>query len=63
MAQLNAALPYFQFWYNHVRPHQYLEDKTPAEVWSGKDVFRQPHNKAYWFEAWEGLLTGYYIPT
>lgn len=61
--QLNIALSDFRFWYNHVRPHQYLDDKTPAKVWCGKDVFQLPHNEAYWFETWEGLLTGYYIPT
>ena len=61
--QLNMALPYFRFWYNHIRPHQHLDDRTPAEVWCGKSVFQQSHNEVYWFEAWEGLLSGYYIPT
>lgn len=26
-------------WYNHDRPHDYLQGRTPAEVWAGIDVF------------------------
>lgn len=60
--QLNAALPLFRFWYNHVRPHQYLDDRTPAEVWAGDNVFQRRSKKEVWFEAWDGLLGGYYLP-
>jgi len=60
--QLNLALCEFRFWYNHVRPHQYLDDQTPAETWSGDNVFQGKPRKAHWFEAWDGLLTGYYLP-
>ena len=59
--QLNNALGQFQFWYNHVRPHQHLDGRTPAEVWQGKDIYTHRVKKEYWFEAWEGLLTGYYL--
>lgn len=59
--QLNSALNQFRFWYHHVRPHQYLDGKTPAEVWQGKDIFTQQHKREYWFEAWDGLLKGYYL--
>jgi len=62
LVQLNAALPLFRFWYNHVRPHQYLDDKTPAEVWAGDDIFQRRSKKEYWFETWDGLLGGYYLP-
>ncbi|NOX75262.1 MAG: transposase family protein [Gammaproteobacteria bacterium] len=62
LAQLNAALPLFRFWYNHVRPHQYLDDKTPAEVWSGEDIFQRQSKEEFWFEAWDSLLGGYYLP-
>ncbi|MBI5436495.1 MAG: transposase family protein [Nitrosomonadales bacterium] len=34
-AQLNRDLDTFCHWYNHVRPHQNLDGKTPAEAWSG----------------------------
>jgi len=62
LAQLNDALPLFRFWYNHVRPHQYLDGRTPAEVWSGDNIFQRQSKKEYWFEAWDGLLRGYYLP-
>ena len=26
-------------WYNHDRPHDHLQGRTPAEVWAGIDVF------------------------
>ncbi|MCO7223668.1 integrase core domain-containing protein [Pleionea sp. CnH1-48] len=58
--QLNDELNTFRFWYNHVRPHDYLDGKTPSECWdSTKQVDR---NKAQWFDDWRGLLCGYYIP-
>lgn len=58
---LNTSLQQFQFWYNTVRPHQHLHGKTPAEVWAGVDVFHNPRRKAKRFEAWDGLLKGYYL--
>ena len=60
--QLNDALLLFRFWYNHVRPHQYLDDRTPAEVWAGEDISQRRSKNEYWFEAWDGLLGGYYLP-
>ena len=59
--QLNYALRQFRFWYHHVRPHQYLDGRTPAEVWQGKDIYCQQYKREYWFEAWDGLLQGYYL--
>jgi putative transposase len=61
LAQLNAALVPFQFWYNHVRPHQHLDGRAPAEIWSGQDSFTTKAKREYWFEAWDGLLTGFYL--
>jgi len=58
--QLTHALPEFRFWYNHVRTHQHLKGKTPAQVWS-----KTAHNtvtKPYYFYAWNGVLTGLYQP-
>ncbi len=59
--QLNGALSQFRFWYNHVRPHQHLDGRTPAEVWQGIDIYQQKIKKDYFFNAWDGLLTGYFL--
>ena len=59
--QLNGALVQFRFWYNHVRPHQNLDGRTSAEVWRGIDVYKKEPKQEYWFEAWDGLLTGIYL--
>lgn len=61
LEQLNLTLVPFRFWYNHVRPHSNLDGRTPAEVWAGKDIFKGAKKKEYWFEAWDGLLTGFYL--
>ena len=44
LEQLNDDLVIFKFWYHHVRPHQHLDGKTPAEVWNGRDIFKQGYN-------------------
>ncbi len=33
------ALRDVRAWYNHTRPHDHLQGRTPAEVWAGIDVF------------------------
>ncbi len=58
---LNQALGEFRFYYNLVRPHQNLDGRTPAEAWAGVDPFTIQHRGEYWFEAWDGLLQGYYL--
>lgn len=58
---LNAALGEFRFFYNHVRAHQNLAGATPAEAWAGVDPFKAKIRDEYWFEAWDGLLRGYYL--
>jgi transposase InsO family protein len=58
---LNAALGEFRFFYNHVRPHQNLAALTPAEAWAGHQALARSGKKAFWFEAWDGLLSGYYL--
>ena len=56
---LHSKLIAFRFWYNHVRPHQHLHGRTPAEAWAGrKKSTRRPE----WFDAWEGRLTGWFFP-
>ena len=53
---LNWHLKEFRFWYNQVRTHQHIDDRTAGEVWSGKGFKR----KAKFYSAWEGILTGFY---
>jgi len=57
--QLNRDLDTFCYWYNHIRPHQNLNGKTPAEAWCGDNPFARPPKQEHWFEAWDGLLAGY----
>lgn len=58
---LNSALGEFRFFYNHVRPHQNLGGATPAEAWAGANPHITRFKQEYWFEAWDGLLQGYYL--
>lgn len=58
---LNTALGEFRFFYNHVRPHQHLQGRTPAEAWARVDPYARPVKQEYWFEAWDGLLQGYFL--
>jgi transposase InsO family protein len=58
--QLEVALRLFRVWYNHLRPHQHLHGRTPAEVWAGIDCYTKPLRQCSPVEAWDGLLTGYY---
>ena len=58
---LDTALGEFRFWYNQVRPHQHLRGRTPAEAWAGVNPFATRIKNEYWFEAWDGLLQGYYL--
>ena len=55
---LPHALATFRFWYNHVRPHQHLDGKTPVEAWSVKELNR--FKKSRYFSAWNGSLAGFY---
>jgi transposase InsO family protein len=61
IAQLNRDLDTFRYWYNHIRPHQNLDGRTPAEAWNGIDPYSKPARQEHWFEAWEGLLSGYHL--
>jgi putative transposase len=57
-AELDTRLMEFRFHYNHVRPHQNLSGKTPAEAWSKRlpNYTKQPHE----ISLWQGVLAGYY---
>jgi transposase InsO family protein len=51
--QLDTILHHTRLVYNHLRPHQHLHGRTPAEVWAGVDVFVDtPHGRAS-LRAWE----------
>ncbi len=55
-----ADLAAVRTWYNHLRPHQHLDGRTPAEVWSRKEPDRR--QRARWLSTWDGLLAGCYWP-
>ncbi|MFZ6742839.1 transposase [Undibacterium sp. JH2W] len=58
---LDVMLRDFTSWYNLIRPHQHLHGYTPAEVWSGINPYSTPPKSVHKFEAWDGLLQGYYL--
>ncbi len=60
-AQLNRDLNKFRHWYNHVRPHQNLDGRTPAEAWCDENPYTKSPKQEHWFEAWNGLLIGYHL--
>ena len=61
--QLSRDLHVFRFWYNQVRTHNNLNGRTPDEVWREVDIYKQAGNEVYYFNEWDGLLTGFYHPT
>ena len=52
---LALQLGAFRVWYNHVRPHQHLLGRTPAEAWGGRS---KASGVPLHFSAWGGRLTG-----
>lgn len=52
---LNDFFVHWRFWYNHVRSHQHLDGRVPAEVWNGTTLAPQ-RKKPLWFEDETGLL-------
>lgn len=50
-----TELDVFRLWYNHVRPHDYLNGRTPNEVLTGQ----QSRDNPQWLEAWNGCLLGW----
>ena len=58
---LASLLAEFGVWYNAVRPHQHLAGLTPEEAWRGVNPYARAPRAIHWFEAWDGLLTGYYL--
>lgn len=47
---LEKGLKEFRFYYNHLRVHQHLHGRTPAEAWSGKPLVTSKTAKKilYW---------------
>lgn len=59
-ADLPHRLIEFRAFYNHVRTHQHLGGRTPAEAWSGIPKQHGPHGE--FTSLWHGELTGWYFP-
>ncbi|WP_160173672.1 integrase core domain-containing protein [Nitrincola sp. A-D6] len=58
--QLDEQLVTFCWCYNHIRPHQNLGGRTPAEAWLGV-VPPKTKNWCY-VSLWHGALRGFYVP-
>ncbi len=58
--QLSDDLANFRLWYNHVRLHENLRYRTPANVWHKTEP--NCRGQAYYFSAWAEKLTGFYVP-
>jgi transposase InsO family protein len=52
-ASCDRALQHVRTVYNHLRPHQHLQGRTPAEVWAGVDVFAATLQGRRWLRRWE----------
>jgi transposase InsO family protein len=51
----------FRLWFNHVRPHQHLDGRTPAEAWNGlESIGDRKRRKPRFFSEWEGILAGFW---
>jgi transposase InsO family protein len=51
----------FRLWFNHVRPHQHLDGRTPAEAWDGlESIGDRKRRKPRFFSEWEGILAGFW---
>ncbi len=55
---LQTELGHYQTWYNSIRPHSNLDERTPAEVYQNT----VPKGNPIRANAWNGILTGYYFP-
>jgi len=57
---LEIALREFRFFYNHIRPHQHLNYRTPNEVWDNKSMTNSKTHEALYFSALCGNVAGFY---
>jgi putative transposase len=61
-AMLQQAIDEFLFFYNYIRPHQSIGNRTPEMIWLGRSRYPRAQ-ELRWFEAWEGVLCGWlYVP-
>ena len=61
---LQRALDEFALFYNHVRPHQNRDGRTPAQAWNKvtwTDLKQNPPKEVTPDQALDGLCVGYYI--
>ncbi len=56
---LIGALYEFRFFYNHIRPHQYINDKTPTDVCNYKTITKPP--KPLYYHGLNGNISGFYL--
>ena len=56
---LRPELEIFRAWYNHVRPHQHLDGRVPADVWTG--AMPAAYRPYCYFSEWEEVLTGFHF--
>ncbi len=57
---IEQRLKEFRYWYNHVRTHNNLKGKTPAEAWS--KISHNQRSEAIYVSLWNGILNGFYMP-
>jgi len=56
---LGSELRVFRGWYNHVRPHQHLNGRVPADVWSATEPSAdRPYS---YVSEWKEVLTGFHF--
>jgi len=58
---LEIGLKKFRFFYNHIRPHQHLDYRTPSEVWNNKPIANSKTHEAIYFNALCGNVVGFYF--
>lgn len=61
-AAMQQALDEFRCFYNHVRVHQALGGRTPAQAWKGEAAIdpNEGHH-GHWVHALQGALIGYHV--
>ena len=57
-ARLEQAVGEFAFFYNHIRLHQNLGNRTPEMAWCGQFEFPKRKNPR-WCADWDGVLCGW----
>ena len=57
---MSKLLTEYRCWYNQLRPHDYLDGKTPNEVFTGNDKYLKKPKIIYF---WDGVLIGDHYPS